>query len=48
MSVITQMNAYRISFAAKVYDEALEKYGFEIYEETNGTKKGMKTLIRKR
>ena len=39
--------AYRIAFAAKVYDESLEKYGFEIYEETRGAKKGMKTLVRK-
>ena len=39
--------AYRIAFAAKVYDEALKKYGFEIYEETSGTKRGIKTLIRK-
>lgn len=39
--------AYRIAFAAKVYEDALEKYGFEIYEEKNGAKKGMKTLVRK-
>ncbi len=39
--------AYRIAFAARVYDEALKKYGFEIYEETSGTKKGMKTLVKK-
>ena len=39
--------AYRIAFAARVYGEALEKYGFEIHEETKGPKKGMKTLIRK-
>ena len=39
--------AYRIAFAAKVYDEALEKYGFDIYEERKGPKKGMKTLIKK-
>ena len=39
--------AYRIAFAAKVYAEALEKYGFEIYEEKKGPKKGIKTLVRK-
>ena len=38
---------YRIAFAAKVYAEALEKYGFEIYEESTGPKKGIKTLVRK-
>ena len=40
--------AYRISFIAKVYEDALEKYGFEVYEAANGLKKGMKTLVRKR
>lgn len=40
--------AYRIAFAAKVYEEALEKYGFEINEKTSGKKKGMKTLVKKR
>ena len=40
--------AYRIAFAAKVYDEALEKYGFEINEEKTGPKKGMKTLVKKK
>ena len=39
--------AYRIAFAAKVYDEALEKYGLGIYEEATGAKKGIKTLVRK-
>lgn len=39
--------AYRIAFAAKVYDEALEKYGFDIYEESTGGKKGIKILVRK-
>ncbi len=39
---------YRIAFAAKVYYEALEKYGLEIYEERSGEKKGMKTLIMKK
>jgi len=39
--------AYRIAFAAKVYNEALEKYGFDIYEEATGAKKGIKTLVRK-
>lgn len=31
-----------------IEDGKQEKYGFEIYEETNGAKKGMKTLVRKR
>ncbi len=35
---------YRIAFIARVYEESLEKYGFEIYEETNNMKKGIKTL----
>ena len=39
--------AYRIAFVAKVYEKALEKYGFEIYEETSRAKRGIKTLIRK-
>ena len=39
--------AYRVAFAAKVYDDALEKYGFKIYEETKGPKKGMKTLVKR-
>lgn len=38
---------YRISFAARVYEEALEKYGFQIHEESSKMKKGVKTLIRK-
>ena len=38
---------YRISFVAKAYQEALEKYGFEVHEETNKMKKGVKTLVRK-
>ena len=40
--------AYRIAFAAKVYKEALEKYNFEISEVLTGSKKGMKTLVRKK
>jgi hypothetical protein len=40
--------AYRVAFLAKVYEEALEKYGFEIYEENNKLKKGMKTLVKKK
>jgi hypothetical protein len=39
---------YRVSFLAKVYQSALEKYGFEIYEETSGDKKGLKSLILKK
>ncbi len=39
---------YRIAFVAKVYKEALEKYGFEIYEERSGEKKGIRTLIMKK
>lgn len=38
---------YRISFVAKLYQEALEKYGFEIHEETSKMKSGVKTLVRK-
>ena len=40
--------AYRVSFLAKVYEEALEKYGLQIYEETNIAKRGIKTLIIKK
>ena len=40
--------AYRVAFLAKVYEEALEKYGFEIYEENNKLKKEMKTLVKKK
>ncbi len=36
--------AYRISFIARVYKEALEKYGFQIHEETNKYKKGVRVL----
>ena len=39
--------AYRIAFVAKVYEYALEKYGFQIYEETNRLKKGIKKLVKK-
>jgi hypothetical protein len=39
---------YRVAFLAKVYQSALEKYGFEIYEETSGDKKGLKSLILKK
>ena len=35
---------YRIAFIARVYEESLERYGFEIYEETNVMKRGIKTL----
>ncbi len=40
--------AYRVSFLAKIYDDALEKYGFEIHEENNGMKKGIKSLVKTR
>ena len=39
--------AYRVAFIAKVYEEALERYGFEIYEETHKPKQGLRTLIKK-
>ncbi len=39
--------AYRIAFAAKVYKETLDKYNFEISEVLTGSKKGIKTLVRK-
>ena len=39
--------AYRVSFVARVLDGSLEKYGFDIYEETSKNKKGMKRLIKK-
>ena len=39
--------AYRVAFIAKVYEEALYKYGFQIYEVNKGLKKGMKYLIKK-
>ena len=39
---------YRIAFAAKVYYDALEKYGFEIYEDNSKLKKGFKRLIIKK
>lgn len=38
---------YRIAFIAKVYNEALQKYGFEIYEETSKNKNGLKRLLKK-
>ena len=38
---------YRVAFLTKVYEDALQKYGYEIYEEKRNPKKGMKTLIRK-
>lgn len=37
--------AFRVSFVAKVYPDALEKYGFEIYEESSKSKIGVKKLI---
>lgn len=40
--------AYRIAFVAKVYYDALEKYGFEIYEENSKLKKRIKTLVKKK
>lgn len=40
--------AYRIAFVAKVYYDALEKYGFEIYEENSKLKKEIKTLVKKK
>ena len=39
--------AYRVAFVAKVYEAALEKYGFEVYEENSKMKKGIKTLVKK-
>ena len=39
---------YRISFVAKPYLDAIKKYGFEIYEEKNPNKKGIKLLIKKK
>lgn len=39
--------AYRVAFLAKVYRDALDKYGFTIHEVRNGPKKGLKTLIKK-
>ncbi len=41
----TKEIAYRISFAAKVYEDALRRYGFEVGEETNKEKRGMRTLV---
>jgi hypothetical protein len=38
--------AYRVTFVAKVYEDMLDKYGFKIYEEKTGSKKGIKTLKR--
>ena len=40
--------AYRVAFVAKVYYGALEKYGFEIYEENSKLKKRIKTLVKKK
>lgn len=40
--------AYRIAFVAKVYYDALEKYGFHVYEENSRFKKGIKTLAKKK
>ncbi len=38
---------YRISFVAKVYEDILKQYGFEIHEENNKMKKGVRTLVKK-
>ena len=38
---------YRVSFLARILDDVLEEYGFQIYEETNKHKKGIKTLIKR-
>ncbi|MBQ6285549.1 MAG: hypothetical protein IJK67_04495 [Bacilli bacterium] len=40
--------AYRVAFAAKTNEGALEEYGFDIYEPQDKHKKGMKMLIRKK
>ena len=40
--------AYRVAFAAKVDEKALEKYEFMVYTDTSKEKKGMKTLVKKR
>lgn len=37
--------AYRIAFAAKLLDGALEKYGYSVYEEKGEYKKGLKMLV---
>ena len=42
-----ETHAYRVAFLAKVLDGALEKYGFDIYEETEEHKEGMKLLIKR-
>ena len=39
--------AYRVVFIAKVFEEVLEEYGFQVHEETNKRKEGVKTLIKK-
>ncbi len=39
--------AYRIAFVAKVYEEILQKYNFEIHEDTSKHKEGIRTLIKK-
>ena len=36
--------AYRVAFVARVYEEALKRYGFYIHEEKDKLKKGVKTL----
>lgn len=40
--------AYRIAFVGKIYKDALTKYGFEIYEENNKFKRGIKALVKKK
>ena len=40
--------AYRVAFLARVYEEMLEKYGFQIHEETSKEKKGIKRLVLKK
>ena len=38
--------AYRVAFIAKIYRDALIKFGFEIHEEDSKLKKGIKTLVK--
>lgn len=40
--------AYRVAFIAKVYEETLKKYGFEVKGEKDKRKKGMLTLVKKK
>ena len=41
-------HAYRVAFAARVYEDVLEEYGFEVVEEKDKHKKGMLTLAKKK